>query len=516
MNGGRGGVGRAGVVCVAGAAAVLMLVGAAAGLVPRWVPAEPSTVAVPAEESAAKTTAGERRAPGAVAAWPMALLGTDGTVRAADVAMIRLTDGRGSITVVEGGQSRVVEVTGNVGGAGAVGSVAAVVPAAWAAEVGGVGGGASIGGSAASVSSGAMVLHLNDGQRLPGRFAEAAAEVGGGGRAVADAVLWEHARFGVIAVALDDVYAWERGGTDTAAGNAGAAAAGAGESDTQDVVYLANGDVLRGVIEALGEEIVLGGERAADGTRRLAARDVVRAELANPERAPAGMGLWLSDGSVVSVASVASESAGGRLKVRLSGRSPEGEDSRGEMGGASAEKFVVPGEVLGLALDRGAMMGLSGLSVVDVEPIAPRLFASGPELLGVDGRAERGAGGVGAGDVFALGAAGVRLTGPARFVFAVPGTPRRVRISGVVELPIESRVWGACEVVVERVGAGDGGAAVEVARVKLSGNEPAARVNAATEWAAGARLRISVEPGVRGPVHNRVLLRNVVVQTTGR
>ncbi len=515
MNGGRGGVGRAGVVCAAGAAAVLMLVGAAAGRVPRWVTAEPSTVAVPAEESAPKsaTPTGERRAPGAVAAWPMALLGTDGTVRAADVAMIRLTDGRGSITVVEGGQSRVVEVTGNVGGAGAVGSVAAVVPAAWAAEVGGAGGGASIGGSAASVSSGAMVLYLNDGQRLPGRFAEAgaAAEVGGGGRAVADAVLWEHARFGVIAVALDDVYAWERGGTDAAAGKAGA-----GESDTQDVVYLANGDVLRGVIEALGEEIVLGGERAADGTRRLAARDVVRAELANPERAPAGMGLWLSDGSVVSVASVASESAGGRLKVRLSGRSPEGEDARGEMGGASAEKFVVPGEVLGLALDRGAMMGLSGLSVVEVEPIAPRLFASGPERLGVDGRAERRAGGVGAGDVFALGAAGVRLTGPARFVFAVPGTPRRVRISGVVELPLESRVWGACEVVVERVGAGDGGAAVEVARVKLSGNEPAARVNAATEWAAGARLRISVEPGVRGPVHNRVLLRNVVVQATGR
>lgn len=114
-------------------------------------------------------------------------------------------------------------------------------------------------------------LLLADGRRLPGTAAE-------GGSTSAEALAWKHAWLGRIEVPIDDIRALVLRPGETAP-----------SAHAEDVIILANGDRLEGIITALGDPITIeiGGPDAARAIDVPLDRIAAAATL-NPPRAASG------------------------------------------------------------------------------------------------------------------------------------------------------------------------------------------------------------------------------------
>lgn len=325
------------------------------------------------------------------------------------------------------------------------------------------------------------VLELTDGQRFPGE------RVASGGDP--DAITWSHPAFGRITAPLDRVaeVVLDAGVRRQLReqGRLGAYARdGAADAPrSQDELLLSNGDTLSGFISTIGDPIRI----EVDGSPvDIAPQRVAAARLASRPEALGGLVVWLEDGTVAVVASIGEQEQAGSLESdRLRIQLPAGQSA----------SFALD-DLRAVAFDAGKLRPLAGIRPQSQKAVGRRLLLEGVRVLsGADD-------GAGAGQ---LSAPDLELPGPMQAVWRLP--PGARRFAGVAELPPEALPWGDCEVVV----AVDG---VEAWRTRLHSAQPRAEFSVALMAqsaggaAGGARdLTITVEPGQRGPINDRVVLR---------
>jgi hypothetical protein len=106
-----------------------------------------------------------------------------------------------------------------------------------------------------------------------------------------------------------------------------------------------------------------------------------------------------------------------------------------------------------------------------------------------------------------LDAPDIELPGPMSVEWSLPAGA--VRLAGWAEVPTESRLWAEFALVFEGVSAA--GVATPLARESMSGTRPLVEFNIAVPSPAPARLRVTLEPGARGPIQDRAVLRRTLV-----
>lgn len=328
---------------------------------------------------------------------------------------------------------------------------------------------------------------LTDGQRLIGRVAEprpaqstptgASANKPAAGES--QSLVLEISALGStpIAVALEQIARVETL-VDTALGNSASddvslAHPANTNAPQDDSVVLLNGDAVHGFVESLGAEVVVQGKSGEPPARFPLAR-VARIVMANPPTPPTGPRVWLSDGSVIALASGAVDS-----EDFLS--------AAGQVGGALHAK---PTEVTGLVMDAGLLTPLSECAVAEYHAAPERAWTRPPRTVRGDGP---------------LNAGNIELPGPMTVEWTLP--PSAARLSGSVELARSTERWGDCVVVIEDAAAG--APPKRLFNQRLTADAPSAAFDVALSSAvarADHRLRVMVQAGENGPILDRVVL----------
>ncbi len=300
------------------------------------------------------------------------------------------------------------------------------------------------------------LLGLADGQVLAGELGESTK---------GERVSWRSVLLGVREFSIEAVHAIALGDTSLPT-----------ESPKEDTATFTNGDTLAGFVAELGETdltIEVGGQPRKAEYDRL--RSVAFTTPVLPRK---GSYLWLEDGSVLSIGAIAGAGRSSRELI---------------VGWNGAEVPVPLTQVVAYAAEAGGLVGLSSLLPSAERPTPGRAWAAGIERGLADAP---------------LGAADVTLPGPMVVEWTLP--PRASRLSTLAVLPPASRVWGDCEVRFELI---RGGQATELRRVRLNGTTPETPINVAIEPATAgsagptqAVLRVTLEPGERGPIQDRVVL----------
>ena len=332
--------------------------------------------------------------------------------------------------------------------------------------------------------AGLGLLELVDGTRIVGSLDAGLAEE------TADSVAWAHRTIGEMLVNLERVVRVRMDGP--------AAETGAATLDpTRDAVLLANDDAILGFVERIGAEVWT--RPSAQGTPVKTPMSRVReVRLANPPAPPSGGLAWLSDGSIIAVESatltVTASEAGPVLTARV-------RDS-------AEKKPLALGVVRALLPDAGRVCVLAREPIMAQQPAVGRIYWR-PATVRQDADAP-------------LWLTDIELPGPMSVEWALPA--RAEHFAGWLVLAEGAREWGDCVVTVEVVEGGSAGATRELARTRLTGAEPSVRLSAglsrdpkaSTAAAPAARLRIRVEPGERGPIQDRVIIRNMIIGLSAR
>ncbi|MFO0873521.1 MAG: hypothetical protein U0575_06065 [Phycisphaerales bacterium] len=295
------------------------------------------------------------------------------------------------------------------------------------------------------------VLIRADGQRLPGR-----PELRQG------KLVWTHQLLGMTAIDLEAtrsiVFGPERG---------------APRADRTDVVLLANGDILEGIIDRLGANIdIVQGDGADARKVAVPLERVAAVALVAPAKAPAGARTWLADGTILDSARPLLE----RGDVRLPELAITGEQ----------KDVVVPlANVRGIAFDPGAFTPLAALRIVSTE--APPERYQVPAPVRVDPLAP-------------LGVSSLRLSGPASFLFE-PLAADGLRLVATIRLAPEGLPWGDLEIaIVDSEG--------ECWRGHLGSERRSLPVDVTLR---GRKLSIVLEEGRNGAIGDTVLIESAIL-----
>jgi len=335
----------------------------------------------------------------------------------------------------------------------------------------------------------AGVVELTDGQRFVG---SPVAEDAG-----AEHLVWDHPQLGRLRLPLERIRRIDTGLSPRAS----APAARAGDDDE---VHLVNGDRVAGLIESIGESVVvsLGTGRSA-GRVEIPLDRVGSITLVNPPVEPSGTMVWLKDGSVIRAASLEAQS---------------GSQGMGGAGGGGGAPTLV---AVGLEEDLGSERRnwpLDQIAAVNFDAAALRPLASLP--IAAQGRApgstRRRIESVrvlppepaDATATAPLGAADIEFPGPMMVDWTLP--QGATRLAGWAELPEAFRAWGDCEVTIGIVGPG-GGEAREVWRRRINADAPVARFDVPL---SPGTVRFTIEPGERGPVQDRIVVRRALLAIT--
>jgi hypothetical protein len=305
-----------------------------------------------------------------------------------------------------------------------------------------------------------VVLQLVDGQRFTGGFAREASET--------ESVAWLNADLGSLEFRIDDVSSLRSAG----------GLAELPRSEVSDTVLLLNGDRLDGIVERLGDPVVIS---VGEAEHRLPLERIAAVSLANPPAPAHGTYVWLSDGTVVATRAVHTTRMG---EVQLSPRiTPESESSRPRGASLPLERIEA------VNFDVRQLIPLATITPLDQQATGQRRLTRVARA--VDEQPSP------------LDAADVLLPGPMEVVWSLPDGA--VRLAMAAELPRESWTWGDCELIVEV--RDSGGAATQLARHRLNAERPLGLVNAELPGESGSMLVVRLEPGEYGPIQDRVILR---------
>lgn len=322
------------------------------------------------------------------------------------------------------------------------------------------------------IVSRAGVLELTDDQRLIG-----IASAAGAGE---ERLAWSHARLGPLSVPLESV---RRVTVPRIMAADQARPPLPRESD--DLLRLTNGDTLRGFLAEFGALTTIELPDGSEVTTPLHLID--EAALASPDAEPEGMRLWLSEGSVFAIDSIAASRDPQSRDLMVAALAPEPlAPLTPPNAGSETDASAAPG--LRLALSAGELRALS----FDARALLP--LASLPAR--AEGRELR----IDASGAPALGAADILLPGPMSVTFDLPRGSTWLAFEA--SLPIEARAWGDFDLVVLVGGE-------ERERHALSAAAPEASVRVALDGASTVTL--TLDEARFGPVQDRLLIRQAIL-----
>jgi hypothetical protein len=309
-----------------------------------------------------------------------------------------------------------------------------------------------------SIDSGrrdAAVLHLADGQRVPGR-----PEVRQGRLFLNNPLL------GGVRVDLDAVQGLSlRPGLEPPV------------AEELDVLLLSNGDRVEGVVESIEAELVLslqgGGSELEEGeAMRIPLERIEAVGLVTPRRRAGGCRVWLADGTVADVERPIAEGDG---VVHL----------RGFLESAETRAQGLPLDyVRGIRFSQERFVPLASLSPRRVSAPIERLQATPPVI------EDR---------LAPLELSAIRLSGPVEVEWALPSSMRR--LVARVLVPSAVRSWTDLELVVLD-GAG------EVLRRRITAATSGVEIDAALR---DGTLILRLEEGQRGPIGDTIILETPVL-----
>lgn len=318
----------------------------------------------------------------------------------------------------------------------------------------------AIGGRSASLSPGEAVVELTDGQRFVGEWL--------GGAAGGEALRWRHPAVGTLTLPLDRLRAVRLRMPDGWAVEPVAE----GPTPAQDVVTLVNGDALRGFVLELAEDAVMLQPEDGGEAWELPRERVAMLRLANPDAVPAaGRQLMvLSDGSRALVSSLTI----GRQQVDFASPLREGDElARMSLDHLAGVAFTAHGRRL---------VPLSDLPISVVGGGEVFGLATPPRVFG--------------GDLYLQAPVTVQIELPA---FAE-------RFAATAELPLDDDApahlpeWADFELIIQQ--------ADQPQRYRLHGSQREVSINLPLD---DTTLRLELDPGVNGPILDRLRLRDAVL-----
>lgn len=340
-------------------------------------------------------------------------------------------------------------------------------------------------------------LELVDGQRLTGSLS---APTGNAGPEADQSLRWNHPRLGVQSIPLERVHTLRLAAPATPEARLALArqAALPGTPDG-DVVLLINGDRLTGFVDSIGGpsgEVVITPQStpgAKPQSVHIALEQTAYIALANPLVRPAGIMLWLADGSVVTTDRFEFDAAAGRITLAARG--------------APASPVPAPGASLDLAdlravaLDAARLAPVSSLKLARFAPASGRRLAEPPQIV----PASEGA-------PSPLGADDILLPGPMFVEWQLPA--RATRLAGWITLEPSAWSWGDCTITIGLLEPGRNEPSEALARQTISASQPIMPVNVELPAITGdVRVRITLDAGPSGPIQDRVRLRRMLVVT---
>ena len=305
-------------------------------------------------------------------------------------------------------------------------------------------------------------LVRTDGQRIVGKLQES-------GSGAEQSVRIASQPLGTVTVPIDDVLRiemFDRGRSPSVDRQ---------DSGTDDLVELANGDLLRGFVEGLGPTVSIKTEGAADITA-ISFERVRSVRLANTPRPATGMRLWLTDGSSVNALKLGDWSESGVGATLASD--------------AGTVHFALDA-LAAVCFDSSRLVALAGIAPSEYRPSSDRRWTRPPTV---------------ASDGGPFGAATVLLPGPMTVEW--PLARGASAFAAWAELAPATDSWGDCTVSVAVV-ASDG-TVHALAAQRLNYQSPQVRLQGQIP-AGAARLRIDVESGPRGPILDRVMLKRAFI-----
>lgn len=304
------------------------------------------------------------------------------------------------------------------------------------------------------------LLQLTDNQRYAGELAPP--ESG----ASEDRLAWRHEAFGQLTFPFDRVQSFQRPAP------ADAPSIPRKGVPSQDTLLLANGDLLRGFLSGLSDPATF---ETDSGIVEVEFRLVSGAALANPPAPITGMRVWLADGSVVQ-AHALELNPRRRLSITL---------SDGQKGLFDWES------VRAVLFDAARLVPLAAVPIRSQTPLGERRFAPPIERALPDG-SPTGSPALDAWDLIA--------PGPMSVEFELPAGA--ARFATRLELVDPRGAWADCEVVLSIDGR-------ETLRRRLSAAESGADV--VIDLAGASILTVAIEPGLYGPIRDRVALRRPLI-----
>lgn len=337
-------------------------------------------------------------------------------------------------------------------------------------------------------------LDLTDSQRFVGTLLDAP-RPSGASRGAELPVVIRHERLGTLGFPLDRVlrYSAMAGRTPDLGGRP--------LSTSADTVLLSNTDRLEGLVTRLGPVVAIETASAtadpkapAPGPTLLDAAQVVLVHLVNPSTRLDSLRVDLADGTVVAVDALAAEARLGTLSIHPIDAPAATPQPRPAGAGTPASFTLDLGQLTAVVPDPSRLTPLSSLPIGaqaptgDRPPIAPARVLS-------DAAAP-------------LGAADILLPAPMSVEWAIPAGA--TSLIGYAQMDDRSFSWGDCTAVVSIVPRS--GPERQLARARLNADSPTLTVAADLgKVVAGDRLRIRTEPGERGPIQDRVVLRRMVL-----
>ncbi len=253
-------------------------------------------------------------------------------------------------------------------------------------------------------------------------------------------------------------------------------------SATVDRVVLANGDILEGFIDSIGENVVI---ETDSGVTEVPIKSVGELSLANQPTELTGPVVWLADGTVIGLESIEQSADARSLPLRLTARQGLRTDDEPSHTTARA--------VRGLMFDFERVTPVSRLEVVETLAAPGRTFTD-PIVLDPD-------------DEVALWAGTIRMSGPMSVEWMLPDGA--AGLAGWIRLDERAAPWGDCIARVEVVTQG-APRVIASERVSVEGG----RVRIHTPLAdvePGSRLRLTIEAGRYGPVRDWVVLERWLI-----
>jgi hypothetical protein len=299
------------------------------------------------------------------------------------------------------------------------------------------------------------MVELIDGQRLVGRLMG----VGGGGDG--QALLWEHPQLGQVTVPLEQVSSWSRG-----------PAASTSVTPATDQIELLNGDVASGFVEKLTQDQIQLKPQDGSAMLSLPLGNVKSVRLANPRREPAAGSytLWLRDGSRVRAAGVS------LLEDRLTLVEPALTMSPSPLEATRVQRLDLASE---------------GRRLVDLADL-PFTLTQGGEVFGVAWPPTRQG-------------MDLQLRAPVTLQWELPSGARRltavITLARDPQVPPAARAWADCRAVLRL----DDQVLVEQ---RLWSQQTSVPLNVPLR---GKVLTLELDPGVNGPVMDRVTLEAAAV-----